>query len=862
VIARPELAPHNGGYHFEDVVRKSTASFPMPVTNKIAPAVDNEVARLARKEYVPDTSAAKNKPEWIAAARLARDILLYETTRQVWDDKREHLIFNLVVDGISICRTWWDENDVEQTLVAAPDAVSCPTCKRYFASAKVPNFVIPAGIPGPNGEGMEFRHSDSLEDATPEGNQIAQVRMKHCPFCEDVSALQPFDMTPEEAQTKDPLGREMGIYVPRGEAQIEVVSVHEYFPENGGLGVEPYEQRMFSQVKVRPLEWIALRVPEFRDLNSEDAGMLVRYNPLYSDRIFQGQNSGLGFGYESYYNHARLFETVIPPLPIPGLEKGAWFLMCNDKVVRRELCQEVETPEGNVKLVPRVKYHFARFKRIPGNFHSRSFVDDMVPLNRRLNEIDAQTQDLRERGVPRLFTPKGTEIFWDEAEGGAVNQVSYASPEPGWTIQSAVFPGIPLTGSVYSEERAQIIRDLQDLGFPQDIEQGQAPGSVKTTSGLMLLSEEASQKRAPRERALVNLYESVFDHYLQLTWAFRREDAEYEVQQEGGVYERESYIGTDLIGDIRVKMAARIGYDQTLYNKEAAGEAIDRGLYKLDSPAAVDRLLDLMKLPKDVNENQTLQITRAEQVWSNFMKRGDVASIDATIQDPLTWYSVLGKRWLGDDAYVQQLRIGWNKLVPALTLWPQKLAETEAAEALSKPIYGQQPPGAWPQIQQQGDQLVKQAMDAFNAQNQEFQQISAQAPPGTPPPMAPTPPPIQQFPAPPPQGFLPDPLEQKIYTIWRRMLPEFDAALLAASKAIELARVVAPRKEVALTLELDSVLRMRSVIEAYRMMAQGVMQPGAPAGPPAPGAGGAPGGVPALTAGAPPSPPPGPGGMA
>ncbi len=860
IVARAQLAAHNGGYHFEDIHRESSAAFPQPVTNLIAPAVDNEVSRLSRKEYVPDTSAGKNKAEWIAASKLAKEILMYEMGRQVWDEKREHLCFNLCIDAVAIARTWWDENDIEQALVASPEAVTCPMCKRFFASPKVPDAFRETGIPSEQGlQPMKYQETMRPVELTGEmtrdqADAMGQSTMSHCPYCDKMSLLKPFEMSPEEASSEDPFGRPMGLLIPRGEGAIEVISIHEYYPENGGLGVEPYDQRVQSQVKVRPLEWIALRFPEFRDtVEPEEPAQLLRYNPLYADRIFQGGGGGygLGSGYEAYYNHARVFETIVTPQPMEGLEKGAHFIMVNDKVIMRELCAEVEGEEG-YRLVPRVKYHFARFKRMPGNFWGRSFVDDMIPLQRRLNELDAQVIDLRERGIPTVWLPEGAEVYTKDDQTGSLRMVSYDGVQPTWSPRDAIMNGIPLTGSVYAEERASILRDMQALGAPQDIEMGQAPGAVKTTSGLMLLSEEASRKRAPRERSMLSLYESVFEHFLQMTWAFRKEDATYEVQTEGKLYEQESYKGTDLLDNIRVEMAARVGYDQTLYNKEATAEALTLGLYKLTDPAAVDKCLDLMKLPKDVNENQTLQIERAEQAWSKFMKEREVPNLDPTLYDALTWYAVLGKRWHEDDAYILQRRCGWDKLLPAIVTWPEKLQETLAQEAISKPIYGKIDPSQWQQVYQQGSQLVADATAKFQAAQASFSETAARVPQGAMAPQPPQPPPMQQFPQPPPQGFLPDPLEQKIYTIFRRMTPDLDQALVAANKAVELSEIVKPSEQALNVLDLDSVMKMRSVIEALRLMATGQ---GGGMAPPVPG-GQPPGAPPTPTPGAQASPAP------
>jgi hypothetical protein len=119
-----------------------------------------------------------------------------------------------------------------------------------------------------------------------------------------------------------------------------------------------------------------------------------------------------------------------------------------------------------------------------------------------------------------------------------------------------------------------------------------------------------------------------------------------------------------------------------------------------------------MKLPKDVNENQTLQIQRAEQVWTKFMKEREIPNIDPTLYDPLTGYAVLGKRWHEDDAYILQRRCGWNEILPSLVSWPEKLQETMAQEAITKPIYGKIPQDQWQKVYETGSQLVAQAMQA------------------------------------------------------------------------------------------------------------------------------------------------------
>lgn len=850
---RAQLAPGNGTYHFREIFRSSLAAFPRPVTNIIAPTVDNEVSRLGRKELVPDTSPSKNKPEWQAAARLAKEILTWEMAKEVWADKREELYMNLCIDAVAILRTSWDENDREKTLIAGPDVVRCPHCRAKFSSKNVPRAFASLGMPGDEGP-IEMRHSETLRELPPKGEvtksekeRYAQVEMTKCPFCEEARELEPYPVNEDEAGQKDAFGRPLGTLVPRGSGVIDPLSLHEYYPDNGGIQVEPREQECYHSMVVRPLEWVALRFPELGDdIKPEAPQNLMRQNPLYAEPMLSGaMGYNISTGLESFANHARFQEAVIRPQPhIPGLERGAIFYRMAEgtRVIRRELMVEVEGEEGKFKEIPRVKYHFARFKRIPKNFWGRTFVDDLVPVQRRLNELDSQVVDLRERGKPTMYLPKGTVIATRNDTQGSMIITEYDSPNPEWTPRDGMFPGVPITGNPYFQERGQIMEDAQRIGFPQDIEVGQAPGSVKTTSGLMLISEEASQKRAPRERGMARMFEGAFSHLLEMNWAFRKEDEAYEVLTEAGTYEFKSFTGTDLVGDIRVKMDARAGYDQTLYNKEAAAEALAQGLYRADTPDAIDKLLDLMKLPKDVNEGSGIQVRRAEMAWSDFMRLDQVEQPDYTAWDFVTFHAIFLKRWMSDECKIRQDEAGWEDVWTSLVTWEEKLATFDQMEMEAAP-YKNVPPEEWDAVFAEGQKMVAQAKETYQAAMQSFNATNAsgaEAMEGMVAPIQPPPPPpMEQFPPPPQMPFLPDALHQRIFEVWMRMAPELKTGAEAA-ETVE--KLDIPAKGAEAMKELTLLLRIRSVIEACRMLAAPppMMLPeeGGPppeeAGPPAP----------------------------
>lgn len=814
-----ELVPGAGTFHFRELFRDSKGTFPRPVTNIIGAAVDNEVARLTRKELVPDTRAGRSEPDWIEAAKLAREILKWELGKVLWGDKREQIAMNLTLEGTAIARSYWHENQYDVVFNAALDAVQCPSCRAIFSSPVVPRSFATLAMPVQN-EPREMMHKDSLAPFQEEGEAsamhpdgIERVRMQHCPMCTDPQRLEPYMVSEEEAKTgTDLFNRSLGVATNKGQPNIQVLQTHEYYPQNTGIGIEPHECQIHHQMTVETLENVASRFPDIADkIFPEEPSTLLRLNPLFSEPVFgqlagAGQSDDYSSSIETYDRHVRVREVVVDPMPgIKGLEDGGWIVQVNDQILAQPLMVSVDSQDGPRK-VARVKYAFARFKRVPGYFYGRTFVDDLVPINRRLNEIDAQWVDLRERGKPTIFAPPDTEFRTKAESQGSMVVVYVDGPDPTWNPKDGMFPGMPLSGQEYSQERANCFTDAQMVGSAQDIEMGRGSGGVKTTSGLMLLSEEAAQKRGPRERGLAGMYETLWQQHLDMTWALQRNKGEIEVLAAESVYQLKSYRGEDLLGSIRVKLDARAGYDNTLYNKEAAGEAMQLGLVNVGDPVVKEKLMEIMRLPSDLNEDQNNQVKRAESAWSEFRKDRKIVVYDESLFAPDIWFGVLSKRWMQDETAMLTESVGFPQILERLVGWQQVMQTMDLQDQQQRMLYEAFPPEQWPQIYEQTAAVDKAAWTATAEAMQSAGQPAPQEPATQPPPV---------------DGFLPKSLPRRIYTVWKRMLPALQA-VEALTKAAAEADIETPGLEDAKTVDL--LLQMRAVIEAAKMLAEQRMQ--------------------------------------
>src|SRR5687768_14152903 len=124
---RQLVANGQGGYRFE-LESRDGFKFNLPVDNYIATNVDNAVSRFLRKQYKPDVQAEKNVPELLAAARLNRDILTHDHRQKNWRDVEHEMAFDFEVAGTAIGKTWFDETQMDLTLIASTSAMSCPGC--------------------------------------------------------------------------------------------------------------------------------------------------------------------------------------------------------------------------------------------------------------------------------------------------------------------------------------------------------------------------------------------------------------------------------------------------------------------------------------------------------------------------------------------------------------------------------------------------------------------------------------------------------------------------------------------------------------------------------------------------------------
>lgn len=731
------------GFFFKDV-DSPNANMPKPVTNYIAAAVNIELAGLSKKQLIPTILVTSRDPRIEAAGKIAKDVLNDRLKKLGWPGLRDEFTTLSIVTGNAVLKSYWDETITETTSAAVPDPMGCPNCPTLLADQQVPEDMLHA---------QPVKHSETIQPGDLGGNVV------NCPTCDVPTPLQPVELDEELAEGNDYFGRPLSMDVPKGNTAIELVSPFDVWPENMGVDVDPDTCRMWGQATVRSLDWIEERFPGY-ECEPENPSELMKWHPILGDATLMGwfdqqYDSGI------YENHARMYELHIDKCgKYPDGRSIRWV---GDKFIS-------DTPlyrtVGECK-VPLVKYCAARFETIHRSFWGRGLVDNLISPQNRLNGLDSQIIEARIRmGSPNLMFSEnmavdGPEYFED---GGGGKFLRYQTDPLNPTAVPQVWGSILMPAEAY-QERMSTIQDMKEIAGPQDVEQGEAPRNVGTTSGLQLLYERSDQRRSPRSRSIVNAFQKLWEHQLEMLCTLRVASDTYESEAEDGTWEEQEFDKEKLAGQYKLKIESQADIEKSVYQKEAAREAQADGLIIPNNQQAIKRLLELRGLPTDVNEDLNRQVDLAKRQWVKFFDEGVMPVIDPSIDDPRIRFQGLATLLLGDEGQRIQEAMGWPDTLKKIAGWETEYQKTKMLGDQVRQIYS---PMNTPE---QNAETYATQMVSFQQQTEAFNKMGeANAKAGLPPDGT-AQPPMQ----PPPPVFMPADRADMLYMVWKQMITAQEA---------------------------------------------------------------------------------------
>jgi len=772
---------------------------PQPVTNIISPAVDVEFATLSKRQWIPKVPALFRDPRLQAAAKVADDVLKDRLKRLNWSDIRDRFILDLIVMGTATLRSYWEETYYQTTWAATAEPVRCQgQCGSILASSSV-------------NEGVHNLVSNGADPAALDLGEIpddlGDMTVEQCPRCG--GPLAPTELTENESHGKDFYARPLGEYIPSGNTGLELVLPFEYYPENGGVGLDSTTNapRHHGICKVRSLDWVEEHHPELVDkVEPEDTYELFREHPLLGEWDIAGRYDGhLDSGL--YDNHVRVYDLIGEPCMrfpkgrfIRVIGKSQGLIPVNDHLIR-----SVATPDGEQAEVAVQQVCSAIWKPRSGEFWGKALPDDLISVQNRINGMDAQTIEARERmGSPNLMVPSDANLQGPEYRTGyGSGKIFRWDPSPMDPHAKPEVIGSTLMPSGVYNERAASMEDSTRIIGPADIESGEAPRNITTTSGLQILGEQAERRRSTRERGITSVFQKIWEHQLQLLWTLRVDTDTYESENPDGTWELKQFDRQALAGQTKVEIERQAYIDKSILMREATREALTDGLYDPTSPLARKKLLENMGLPADINEDTNLQIEHAQRMWVDFVDERKIPVIDTSIDDPAIRYKVIGTFLMQDEGMRLSEEALWPQIIPMIAGWAEYLLQLQQQDQVARMEYGQWTP------QEQAEEMyaaaklryqeAKESFDMAAEQQQAMGQPMSQPPPEEPPPPV----------------FLPRQPEAQVYLVWQQMLEEKEEF----TKLIQETSQTALKDPGEIAEVVDTYMQFRAVFEAYRLMA-------------------------------------------
>lgn len=241
-----------------------------------------------------------------------------------------------------------------------------------------------------------------------------------------------------------------------------------------------------------------------------------------------------------------------------------------------------------------------RYREIPGEFWGVSPLEAAVPLQKRINAIDATIVHHRKTMVnPQIFEPKGANlgdmtgkmgarIVWDwKASGGHRPEVK---------------PSIPLSPEV-RQERETAIRDLEAIVGTVEVLAGQQPSGVDTLGQTQILAEQALRRFAPivrRWKRGLSEHERKKLRIAQEMWDTPRM---VRIIGENEQVEIKHFRGADIgnTQDVLIREESSVVFSEA-FRQQKVMQAAQMGLLDVSNPAIASKVMDLLEIPGFVNQ--------------------------------------------------------------------------------------------------------------------------------------------------------------------------------------------------------------------------------------------------------------------
>lgn len=557
-------------------ITRNNDFIPRPITNYILPTVKTVVSQLTKQK--PEASVRPNSqdPKDIAAAKVS-DLILdvkYEELRE--EEKQQEKAYWGVITGTVFKKIFWNETTNKILKLPKYETVQEPAIDE-LGQPIVDPLTGQAKLEPKTRQALDPKTQEPLFDEFPVGDV-------------DTCLLPPFNIA---------------------------------MPLNTR---SPQEMDWIMEYSVQKIDWIKEQYDKTGDGYTglakdvtEEKDLSVILQLEYRLRTLTGRRSGGHYatgsaGYIDIKNAAVLKEVYCKPTK--KYPKGRMIIVANGKTLfAGDSPYYVEGFEDSWH--PYVEW---RFEIVPGRAWGKGLVDELVPIQRRINAIDAMLiLNRKTMAIPQWLIPDGSGVPNGYINGRSGLLITYrpvgangAKPEK---VQAT-----PLPQQVI-QEREQCVEEIKKLGMTFDVLEGQNPQGVKTAYQLEQLQENAlatfgatfQRWEKSFEREQIKILLLIAKKYKEPREEFNRKLKS--LNKDITDIDLEMFIGEDLQDNVDVRVETGSSIPRSKAGENALlREMIQNGLVNVQSPVDRKELMDKLGV-KGLDSQTSPDIKRAQ--WEN-----------------------------------------------------------------------------------------------------------------------------------------------------------------------------------------------------------------------------------------------------
>lgn len=579
-------------------ITRNNDFIPRPITNYVLNAVKTVVSQLTKQKPQGKVRPNSQSPKDIAAAKVG-DLILDVKHEELREDEKTQ---EKAYWGV-ICGTVWK--------------------KIFWNGATTKVIRIPK---------MEGVIENVLDE---QGQPIAQQNEAGESLMNEAGAPQ-FRTQEVERQATDEKGEPAFDEFDVGDIDDSIIP-----PFNIAVPLQarsPLEMDWIMEYSVQKIEWIKKMYGRTGDGYTGEAENVTEEKDLstvmqleYRLRTLTGRRSGGQYstgsaGFLNLKNSAVLKEWY--GIPTKDHPKGRMIVVANGKTIYAGDSPYYEDGYSD-SWNPYVDW---RFELVPGRIWGKGLVEEMIPLNRRINAIDSLIiLNRRTMAISQWLIPEGSGVPNGYINGRPGLNIPYRPVGAnGAKPEKVKAEGLPQQVLL---ERDQAVKDLKRIGMTQDVLEGTNPTGVKTAYQLEQLLENAlASMGATFQRWEKSIEREETKKLLLISKRYKEPRAEFgkklkAINKDVTDIELEMFLGEDLRDNVNV----RIEPNSSIPRSKAGENAVIRELVQgkvLDVVTnAVNKreFLDKMGI-KGFDYESSPDVKRAQ--WENsIIEEGDTQNL-------------------------------------------------------------------------------------------------------------------------------------------------------------------------------------------------------------------------------------------